>query len=61
MLQEDFGPQSTKYFALLSCLKYLENPVPAPWDPYQVIPEVDPKAPKPKKKQEEVCDYLFLY
>jgi hypothetical protein len=45
MLEEDFGPSSSKLFSLLSCLKYLETPTPEPWNP--VMPE-----PEEKSKEE---------
>ena len=42
MLEEDFGPSTSKLFAILSCLKYLENPSPEPWNP-EPQPEEDSK------------------
>ncbi|ODM95824.1 28S ribosomal protein S27, mitochondrial [Orchesella cincta] len=32
MLEEDFGSPTSCTFAVLSCLKYIQNPTPEPWD-----------------------------
>jgi len=48
MLEEDFGPSTTKFFAILSCLKYLENSDPnQPWD----------KIPEGEEPKEEVRNW----
>lgn len=40
MLEEDFGTPTSRYFSVLSCLKYLQNPTPDPWDTHPMeIPE----------------------
>jgi small subunit ribosomal protein S27 len=44
MLEEDFGPPTTKFLALVSCLKYVEEPTPEQWDPI----------PPPEESKDEV-------
>jgi hypothetical protein len=44
MLEEDFGPPTTMFLALVSCLKYVEEPTPEQWDPI----------PPPEESKDEV-------
>jgi len=53
MLQEDFGPETTQYFSLISCLKYLEHQIPEPWNPFA--------PPKDESKEEVNVVYIFAF
>jgi len=53
MLDEDFGPPTTKLFALLSCLKHIEGGVPDSWDTDTAVEIVKEPGKKEKKPEEE--------
>lgn len=53
MLEEDFGPSTSQYFALVSCLAYLQNPSPDPWD--SNLPK------ESKEDEEEVCTIICYF
>ncbi|CAL8109467.1 unnamed protein product [Orchesella dallaii] len=50
MLEEDFGSPTSCSFAVLSCLKYIQNPTPEPWDSQPA---------KAESEEEEVKVRLF--
>ncbi|CAG7837470.1 unnamed protein product [Allacma fusca] len=54
MIEEDFGGPTTTLYALLSCLKYIENPTSEPWEEVEVLEE------KKKSKEETKIRVKYL-